>query len=51
MASLGKTNPESRIEGKMKKNAICMACLWFLATVETRVPIPRQESINRRESR
>ena len=30
----GKAKPESRIDGRKKKNVICIACIWFWAMVE-----------------
>ena len=30
----GNMKPESRIEGRKKKNVICIACSWMRASVE-----------------
>ena len=51
MLSMGKTNPERITMGIMKKNMeIIMACCCERAMVETNSPIPRELSMNRRES-
>ena len=34
-------NPDSNSEGRKKKNAICIACSWFLAMVEKVMPTAR----------
>ena len=39
-------NPDSSIDGRKKKNDICMAWSWFLATVEKVMPIARLATMN-----
>ena len=43
----GNMKPESRIEGRKKKNAICIACSWFRAAVEKVKPTARLAAMNR----
>ena len=38
-------NPESRIDGRKKKNVICIACSWFFASVEKVNPTARLASM------
>ena len=47
-------NPDSKIEGRKKNIAICIACNWFVATVENVNPTARfaaMKSTLARESR
>jgi hypothetical protein len=37
----GNMKPDSRIEGRKKNIAICIACSWFAATVEKVKPTAR----------
>jgi hypothetical protein len=40
----GNMNPDSRIDGRKKKNVICIACSWFCAideNVRPSVRLPR----------
>ena len=39
--------PESRIEGRKKNIVICIACIWFLASVEKVKPIARLAAMKR----
>ena len=43
----GNMKPESRIEGRKKKNVICIACIWLLASVEKVKPIARLAAMKR----
>ena len=38
--------PDSRIDGRKKKNVICIACSWFCATVENVSPSVRLAAMN-----
>src|SRR3979490_2322026 len=41
MPRKGNMKPERSIDGRKKKNAICIACSWFLAKVEKVKPTAR----------
>ena len=47
MPRKGNMKPDSRIDGRKKKNAICIAWSWFLARVENVIPMARFAAMKR----
>ena len=50
MPRKGNMKPESRMDGRKKKNAICTACSWFCARVEKVMPMERFAAMKIRDT-